>query len=139
MNTGVITLEAEYNEGQIFIGESSHMDLGSAVYRAPTVAPSLMVAGTNTSTVIQQPVVISQVLTPPTVIAQPQIVVPPPVIAPPIQQTIASVGVRQDGFIPIQMINFHPDHNLFSMWDVHYPESKFNMVQPHLRKVVYRD
>lgn len=125
VNTGTIALEAEYNEGQIFIGESSHMDLGSAVYRAPSVAPSLMVAGTNTS-------IIRSVQ---------QVLVPPPVIAPPIvqQRTIASVGVRQDGLIPIQMVDFHPDHNLFSMWDVHYPDSRFNMVQPHLRKIVYRD
>lgn len=39
------------------------MELGSAVYRPPSVAPSLMVAGTNTST-IQQSVLVPQVITP---------------------------------------------------------------------------
>lgn len=96
------------------------MELGSAVYRPPVVAPSLMVAGTNTSNIIQPPPVI----------------IPPPVIE---QQIIASVGTVQDGLIPIQMVDFHPTHNLFSMWDVHYPDSRFKLVQPHLRKVVYRD
>jgi hypothetical protein len=77
-----------------------------------------MVAGTNTS-----------------------IIQPPTIIAPPIveKQVIASVGTSQDGLIPIQLINFHPTHNLFSMWDVHYPDSQFKMVQPHLRKIIYRD
>ena len=105
------------------------MELGSAVYRPPSVAPSLMVAGTNTSSIVQQPVLIPQVVTP-------SVVPTLPIVQ---QRTIASVGFGQDGFLPIQMVDFHPDHNLFSMWDVHYPESKFNMVQPHLRKVIYRD
>lgn len=107
------------------------MDLGSAVHRPPSsIPPPLMVAGTNTATIIQTPI---PMLTP-------QPILPPVSIVPTVEQrTIASVGVAQDGLIPIQMVDFHPTHNLFSMWDVHYPDSKFRLVQPHLRKVIYRD
>lgn len=41
----------------------------------------------------------------------------------------------QDGLVQIQLVDFYPHYNLFSMFDGQQPGTKFSFVQPHLRRV----
>lgn len=43
----------------------------------------------------------------------------------------------QDGLVQMQLVDFYPNYNLFSMFDVHQPGTMFSFVQPHLRRVYY--
>ena len=94
-------------------------------------------AGTNTTTLIVPPIIASNMI---------ETVTIPPVVQSVVQPAMTTTttavagfgGYQQDGLTPIQMTDFYPSYNLFSMWDVHYPDTHFRMVQPHLKRVVYR-